>query len=143
MGTGRYVQKRGHYSKGVTYSVEEENPDQTVFLNDLKIPGGLEGSVLARGEMPELSGSTGTSEERPHFGQPHRAAHIKPGPVRAAAGTWGCATHPCGQGRDRGLAWWEVRHPRGLALTTAPSSWKVWYIFVFPWEGGGNEGDVD
>lgn len=84
MGTGRYVQKRGHYSKGVTYSVEEENPDQTVFLNDLKIPGGLEGRVLAGGEILE----------HPHFGQPRRAAHIKPGPVRAAAGTWGCATHP-------------------------------------------------
>lgn len=38
--------------QGVTYSVEEENPDQTVFLNDLKIPGvlGEMGPVLAGGK---------------------------------------------------------------------------------------------
>lgn len=27
--------------QGVTYSVEAGNPDQTLFLNDLKIPGDL------------------------------------------------------------------------------------------------------
>lgn len=30
-----------------------------------------------------------------------------------------------------------------MALTTTLSSPKVWYIFVFPWEGGGNEGEVE
>lgn len=39
--------------QGVTYSVEEENPDRTVFLNDLTIPGdlGKESSILAGGKM--------------------------------------------------------------------------------------------
>lgn len=95
--------------QGVTYSVGEENPDQTVFLNDLEVPGDLgeERGVPARGELPlSLAAVLGLSRSCPHFGEPPHVAQIKPPvPVRAAVGIGGCAVHPCEQqdGQRHGL----------------------------------------
>lgn len=98
--------------------MEEENPDPTGFLSDLKTPGALgkEGSVLAGGRA--LLSSTAVLELKgaSHaWGRPPPRSPIEsPVPVRAAAGIGIGAIHPREQQRDgmEAQPWREAGHPR-------------------------------
>lgn len=127
--TGRYVLKRGEATiQGVTYSVEEENPDQTVSIfpwpYDLWRLG--EGQHSGRrGKAPELNhGTELLSSSHPHLGG-------KPPTV-----CWKCRAH-CppreqqGNGMDRGTALAGGTNPQGkLGTNRWLSSLKVWSVLV-------------
>lgn len=85
-------ERRGHYTREVTHSVEE-NPDQTVSPSDpVSILGPRDSGRRQRPlSVTELLGSS------PHWGGKisHHVSQLKsPGPVRAAAGVEECTVHP-------------------------------------------------
>lgn len=121
--------------QGVTYSVEEENPDQTVFLNDLKVPRDLgeKGSVLAGRRRPlSLTVHTGTAKELPLLGEnhPQHVSQLKsPVPV-SSCWMWRVHRPPVS---SRMMGWTEVQpwqdgNATEAGPTTGFPSPKVWYV---------------
>lgn len=121
--------------QGVTYSVEEENPDQIVFLNDLKVPRDLgeKGSVLVGRRRPlSLTVHTETAKELPLLEEnhPQHVSQLKsPVPV-SSRWMWRVHRPPVS---SRMMGWTEVQpwqdgNAREAGPSTGFPSPKVWYV---------------
>lgn len=97
--------------QGVTYSMEEENPDQAVFLNDRKIPGDLgeERRALVGGEVPlSLAAVPELSGGRPHCGRAHHITTLLRSNHQLSELGPAPSTPVSSRQRDRGTDWWEA-----------------------------------
>lgn len=114
--------------QGVIYSVEEENPDHTVLLDDFRVPGAGEGSLLGFMKYWDVrEGALAGSAATCIF------PATTPGPVRAAARCGEYTSHP----KSSRMVGWIQAHPMEASADHWSSSPEVWHI---PREG--TEGTV-